>query len=63
MRDRYGDEIDEDSVVVVSDPWDIANCEFCDDDGMRGMIRCDHVDYAAIAKRGIAAVKAALEGK
>ena len=43
---------------------EIAECEFCDDHGVRlnqiGM--CDHVDYAAIAKRGIALVRAALKG-
>lgn len=39
----------------------IAECEFCDEDGIRpGGQRCDHVDYAAIAKRGIAKVREAL---
>ena len=41
----------------------IAECELCDDTGLRlnGLHECDHIDYAAIAKRGIAKVKAALE--
>lgn len=38
----------------------IADCELCDDEGMRGMLRCDHTDYGAIAKRGMAKVRAAL---
>jgi hypothetical protein len=49
------------------EPWmEIAECELCDDDGIRltGRIHpCDHIDYAAIAKRGMAKVRAALEGK
>lgn len=41
----------------------IAECELCDDTGkhLNGLFQCDHVDYAAIAKRGIAKVKAALK--
>lgn len=41
---------------------DIAECEFCDDAGIRlnQLGRCDHIDYAAIAKRGIAKVREAL---
>jgi hypothetical protein len=44
---------------------EIAECELCDDDGLRlnGLYRCDHIDYGAIAKRGIAKVRAALENK
>lgn len=43
----------------------IAECEFCDDHGIRlnGLHRCDHIDYAAIAKRGIALCRQALKGK
>lgn len=41
---------------------EIAMCEWCDDEGIRPTgHRCDHIDYAAIAKRGIAKVKAALK--
>lgn len=44
---------------------EIAECELCDEQGIRlnGLYRCDHIDYGAIAKRGIAKVKAALENK
>jgi hypothetical protein len=43
---------------------DIVGCELCDDEGihLNGIHKCDHVDYAAIAKRGMAKVKAALKG-
>jgi len=44
---------------------EIAECEFCDDAGihLNGLSRCDHVDYGAIAKRGMALVKEALKGR
>lgn len=44
---------------------EIAECELCDDDGLRlnQLARCDHIDYGAIAKRGIAKVQAALKEK
>lgn len=42
----------------------IAECEWCDDTGIRrNGHRCDHVDYAAIARRGMAKVRAALKGE
>jgi hypothetical protein len=37
-------------------------CGLCDDDGKRGMFRCDHIDYAATAKRGMALIREALKG-
>ena len=41
---------------------EIAECEFCDDNGLRpNNTCCDHIDYAAIAKRGIAKIRAALQ--
>ena len=42
---------------------EIAGCEFCDDNGIRlnDFHRCDHIDYAAIAKRGKAACLEALK--
>ena len=50
MADRY-DEL-----------MEIAECEFCDDNGLRpNNTCCDHIDYAAIAKRGIAKIRAALQ--
>lgn len=44
---------------------DIAECEFCDDKGIRlnGLGRCDHVDYASIAKRGKKLCEQALKEK
>lgn len=46
----------------MDDFYEIAQCEFCDDHGVRlnGMGRCDHYDYAATAKRGMAMIRAAL---
>lgn len=67
MPDRYGESDPVDDVL-----WDaeqrrqraIAQCEWCNADGVRGdLSRCDHRDYAAIAARGLAKVKAILEGK
>ena len=40
---------------------DIAECELCDDHGKRGMFVCDHVDYAAAARRGMDMIRAALK--
>jgi len=49
----------------MADRWDeicdIAECEHCDEQGMRGLYKCDHIDYAAIAKRGIAKCQQALK--
>ena len=41
----------------------IAECELCDDGGVRlnGLNRCDHIDYGAIARRHLPAIKAALK--
>jgi len=39
---------------------EIVECELCDDHGKRGMFVCDHIDYASTARRGIAAVRAAM---
>jgi hypothetical protein len=39
----------------------IANCRLCDTDGYTAARRiCDHKDHTAAAKRGMAAVRAAL---
>ena len=38
----------------------IADCQLCDPDGYRGTQVCDHIDHAAAARDGIAAVRAAL---
>lgn len=41
---------------------DRAECEFCDDDGVRlnGIGKCDHIDWAAAAKRGMELIRQAL---
>lgn len=41
-------------------PTAIAACMFCDAEGYRGAVVCDHVDYAAASKRGRAACLKAL---
>jgi len=51
----------------MADRWDeicdITECEHCDDQGIRlnGLYRCDHIDYGAIANRGIALCQQALK--
>lgn len=77
MHDRYGDPIEpepddpepveEPPPVELQEPpmadraLAVAHCELCDDDGYRGCSVCDHVDYRPAARRGMAAVRAALE--
>jgi len=39
----------------------IVNCPLCDDEGYRGTVVCDHVDYAAIAERNRPKVQAVLD--
>ena len=66
MPDRYGDqpandEGDEFGPAYRRRAQDaIDECGLCDSDGLRNGFPCDHVDYGAIAKRGIDAVRAAL---
>lgn len=45
------------------DFYDTAQCEFCDEHGIRlnGMHRCDHIDYQAAAKRGMELIREALK--
>lgn len=40
---------------------EIVECGLCDDHGKRGMFVCDHIDYAAAAKRGMNMIRAALK--
>lgn len=35
----------------------VVECGWCDDDGYRGSVVCDHVDHSEAAKRGIARVR------
>lgn len=38
----------------------IARCDFCDEDGYRSGVVCDHVDRTETARAGAALVRAAL---
>lgn len=60
VPDRYGEPVEPDPVPV--DVWQIVECGLCDDAGIRAGFACDHVDWAQIAKRGLAKVRAALKG-
>jgi hypothetical protein len=72
MRDRFGDEIEEiddelppeiegpdEEPDAAPEETMVAHCEFCDDNGIRlnGLYRCDHIDYGAIARRHLPAIK------
>lgn len=72
MRDRFGDEIEELPAEIdgpdtePEDPpaeWMAADCQLCDDHGIRlnQLGVCNHVDYSAIARRHIPAIKAMLK--
>ena len=39
----------------------IVECPLCDDAGMRGLYRCDHIDYAAIARRHMPTIREVLK--
>ena len=63
--------LDDDGFVAVPDDvwaaeerhgWAmiVVACPLCDDDGYRGGAMCDHVDHTPAAKRGMAAVRAAM---
>ena len=56
MLDRYGDETPDHFNASA-----VAECELCDDNGYRGHLVCDHIDYQATAKRGMDMVRQALE--
>jgi hypothetical protein len=57
MRDRYGDPIEDEPV----DGYAVAHCPLCDDSGMRGLHRCDHIDYAEIARRHMPTIREVLK--
>lgn len=42
------------------DATETARCDLCDDNGMRGMHLCDHIDHAAAAKRGMDTIRRAM---
>lgn len=45
------------------DPYLIAHCALCDDEGYRKNRVCDHVDRTEVVARGMAKVRAALKGR
>ena len=59
VPDRYGDEPEPGS---YTDRYSIENCGLCDDEGKRigGMHRCDHIDHARAAKRGMDLIREAM---
>ena len=76
MRDRFGDEIEEiepelppeipapdEEPFGAPDEYMTGPCKFCDNQGIRlnGLGRCDHVDYGAIARRHLPAIKKILK--
>lgn len=67
MPDRYGENGERTAEYApepsVADRYAIANCDLCDDQGVRGMHRCDHIDHAAAARRGMEMIRAAMGWK
>jgi hypothetical protein len=56
MLDRYGEEQPEHFSAGA-----VALCEMCDDNGYRGHLVCDHIDYQAAARRGMDMIRQALK--
>ena len=59
MPDRYGDDADPD-IARITDPYLIANCDLCDDNGYRGSTVCDHYNHQAAAQRGMDMIRQAM---
>lgn len=57
MPDRYGEDPD---IARITDHRVIDACDLCDANGDRGGHPCDHVDWAAAAKRGMAMIRHAM---
>jgi len=55
MLDRYGEP-----TPTYFSAGAVAHCDLCDDNGYRGHLVCDHIDYAAAAKRGMKMIREAL---
>ena len=62
MPDRYGerDEALADWERELIHATETARCNLCDENGMRGMYACDHIDYSAAAKRGMDMIRDAM---
>lgn len=58
MPDRYGDTPDE--PMTYTERLAVEQCGLCDDDGVRGMRRCDHRDHASAAARGMALIRSTM---
>jgi hypothetical protein len=65
MRDEGVYSPADSDALAFAKAQEIARCELCDDDGLRGMHVCNHVDYSGPARRGMALIREALakEGK
>lgn len=75
MPDRYGDRPDpqlgdQPDELPHYGPTDaeiraeaIQACQLCDPDGYHGNIVCDHIDHTETNRRGIAAVRNALNSR
>jgi hypothetical protein len=59
MPDRYGDDADPD-IARITDPYRVANCDLCDDNGYRGGTVCDHYDRQEAAVRGMRMIREAM---
>ena len=64
MRDSDDYQPADDAHLAYVRAEAIAHCGLCDDEGMRGLHRCDHrTDFAAAAKRGMALIRPMLAKK
>ena len=52
-RDRYGEIVEPEEATPAEKAMAIVNCDLCDDNGYRGVVVCDHVDRAEVARRGL----------
>lgn len=67
MPDRYGENDNGEPLAdwerELINAAETARCDLCDDDGMRGMYVCDHVDHASAARRGMDMIRAVMGWK
>lgn len=57
MPDRYGEP---EESMSYTDRVAVEHCDLCDENGIRGMLRCDHIDHGSAAARGMAMIRAAM---
>ena len=55
LRDRYGEVVEPENepLTPAEKAMAIVNCGLCDDAGYRGVVVCDHIDRAEVARRGL----------